>query len=397
MKDKAVSGKSCSQSFSVPFSYPVHFTKNLFDSDNSLLAGVLNRLGENRRHRALVYVDKGVALAHPSLCNRIAAYFEKYAQNLELSDSPQVIPGGEAVKENWDTVHRLIREIGEHRLDRQSYVIAIGGGAVLDAVGFAAAIIHRGLRLIRIPTTTLAQNDAGIGVKNSINELGQKNFIGTFAPPFAVLNDADFLTTLGFDQWIAGIAEAFKVAIIKDADFFDFLLHNAEAFRNRNLERMEESVYRCAVLHLDHIRSNGDPFEFGSARPLDFGHWAAHKLESMSGYTIGHGQAVSIGICMDAYSAIKQGLLKEMEMEQILEGLACSGLPIWHPLLEREGKDGFPEIADGIESFREHLGGQLTITLPYGIGNKTEVHHMDRGIVAESIEFLRKQQERFRF
>ncbi|MEZ4527723.1 MAG: iron-containing alcohol dehydrogenase [Desulfobacterales bacterium] len=228
MKDKAVSGTCCFQSFSVPFSYPVHFTRNLFDLDNPLLCAVLNRLEENRRHRAIVYADEGVSLAHPALGSRIAAYFENHAQSMELCSQPQVIPGGERIKENWDAVHRIIGEIGEQRLDRQSYVMAIGGGAVLDAVGFAAAIVHRGLRLIRVPTTTLAQNDAGIGVKNSINELGQKNFIGTFAPPFAVLNDADFLTTLDFDHWIAGIAEAFKVAIIKDADFFAFLLQNAE-------------------------------------------------------------------------------------------------------------------------------------------------------------------------
>ncbi len=391
MKDKAVSGKCCCQSFSVPFSYPVHFTRNLFDLNNPLLCDVLNRLAENRCHRAIVYADEGAVSAHPALGSRIAAYFEKHAQSMELCSQPQVIPGGERIKENWDAVHRIIKEIGEQRLDRQSYVIAIGGGAVLDAVGFAAAIVHRGLRLIRVPTTTLAQNDAGIGVKNSINELGQKNFIGTFAPPFAVLNDADFLTTLDFDHWIAGIAEAFKVAIIKDADFFAFLLQNAEEFRNRNLERMEESVYRCAVLHLDHIRSNGDPFEFGSARPLDFGHWAAHKLESMSGYRIGHGQAVAIGICMDAYAAMTQGLLDKTEMQQILEGFVRTGLPVWHPLLEREGKDGLPEISEGIESFREHLGGQLTLTLPKGIGNKIEVHDMDRKIVAESIRFLQKR------
>jgi len=396
MKNRDISGKCYCQSFSVPFSYPVHFTKNLFDPDNSLLAGVLNRLEENRRHRAIVYADEGVVLAHPDLISRICACFEKHAQSMELCTKPRVIPGGEAVKENWNTVHQLIQEIGAQHLDRQSYVLAIGGGAILDAVGFAAAIIHRGLRLIRVPTTTLAQNDAGIGVKNSINELGQKNFIGTFAPPFAVINDRAFLTTLGFDQWIAGIAEAFKVAIIKDAAFFDFLFHNAQAFRNRNPDLMEESVYRCAVLHLDHIRTNGDPFEFGSARPLDFGHWAAHKLESMSGYTIGHGQAVSIGICMDTYAAMKQGLADKTEMEQIVQGLACCGLPIWHPLLEREGKNGFPEIAEGIESFREHLGGQLTLTLPDGIGNKTEVHDMDTKIVAEAIAFLRKQQQLLR-
>ncbi|MEZ4527722.1 MAG: hypothetical protein R2941_17525 [Desulfobacterales bacterium] len=117
----------------------------------------------------------------------------------------------------------------------------------------------------------------------------------------------------------------------------------------------------------------------------------AHKLESMSGYSIGHGQAVAIGICMDAYAARKQDLLDKTEMEQILEGFVRTGLPIWHPLLERQGKDGHPEVLQGLASFQEHLGGQLTLTLPKGIGNKIEVHDMDRKTVAESIEFLQKR------
>ncbi|MEE4354968.1 MAG: 3-dehydroquinate synthase [Desulfococcaceae bacterium] len=390
MEKKAfLPGRSYEQSFAVPFAYPVHFQRDIFSADNPLLCNVLNRLHENRLHRAIVCVDEGVSDAHPDLISKIRAYFDRYAGKTELKASPLCIPGGEKAKQ-WDTVRGLIREIGEMHPDRQSYVIAAGGGAVLDAVGFAAALIHRGLRLIRIPTTTLAQNDAGIGVKNGINDLDQKNFIGTFAPPFAVLNDALFLRSLDFDHWIAGIAEAFKVALIKDADFFDYLLAHAADFRERALNLMEESVYRCAVLHLDHIRDNGDPFEFGSARPLDFGHWAAHKLESMSGYRVGHGQAVSIGICMDACAAKKKGLLSEKEVRQILKGFTDCGLPVWHPLLEKTGKGGEPEILEGIENFREHLGGQLTLTLPDGIGKKTEVHHMEEAYVKESIAFLRE-------
>mgnify|MGYP001039277363 CR=1 FL=1 len=381
--------RTCRQAISVPFDYPVCFTRDLFHLDNSLLADTLNRLGEDRRHRAAVYIDSGVAEAFPGLSADILKYFESRPKVLSLASPPRIIPGGEPAKDGWHQVHTIIEEVSRLHLDRQSFVIGVGGGAVLDMVGFAAAIIHRGLRLIRAPTTTLAQNDAGIGVKNGINDRGQKNAIGVFAPPFAVLNDYRFLSTLSFDQWIGGVAEAFKVAIIKDADFFEYLLDHAEGLRNRASGPMERTVHRCAELHLDHIRTHGDPFEFGSARPLDFGHWSAHKLESMSGYAIGHGQAVSVGICLDACVAMHRGLISGGELDRILNGFTACGLTTWNELLERKKTDGGLEVLDGIEEFREHLGGELTLTLPDGIGRKIEVHDMDPAAVEEGIAYLK--------
>ena len=377
------------QAISVPFEYPVCFTRDLFHLDNPLLADTMNRLKENRRHRAAVYIDSGVAEAFRGLSTDILSYFESRPKVLSLTTQPRIIPGGEPAKNGWHHIHTIIEEVSRLHLDRQSYVIGVGGGAVLDMVGFAAAIIHRGLRLIRVPTTTLAQNDAGIGVKNGINDRGQKNAIGVFAPPFAVLNDYRFLSTLSFDQWIGGVAEAFKVAIIKDAEFFEYLLEHAEGLRNRASGPMERTVHRCAELHLDHIRTHGDPFEFGSARPLDFGHWSAHKLESMSGYAIGHGQAVSVGICLDSYVAMRRGLISRGELDRILNGFTACGLTTWNELLERKKADGGLEILDGIEEFREHLGGELTLTLPDGIGRKIEVHDMDPATVEEGIAYLK--------
>ena len=124
------------------------------------------------------------------------------------------------------SVHRAIHEYG---IDRHAYVLAVGGGALLDMVGYAAATAHRGVRLVRVPTTVLSQNDSGIGVKNSVNAFGKKNFLGTFAPPFAVFNDFTFLTTLSDRDWRAGISEAIKVALLKDATFFAFLEEHATA------------------------------------------------------------------------------------------------------------------------------------------------------------------------
>ncbi|MFP4053617.1 MAG: 3-dehydroquinate synthase [Phycisphaerae bacterium] len=375
----------------VPFEYPVHFTRRVFHPRNDLLARTMDRLGEDRRHRALVYVDSGVAEATPTLLNQIKEYFHARPDDLELAAPPQTVPGGEEAKNAWDTVRDILWTAGNLHMDRQSYILAVGGGSVLDMVGFAASIIHRGLRLIRVPTTTLAQNDAGVGVKNGMNEHGQKNFVGTFAPPFAVLNDVDFLETLDQRDWIGGVAEAFKVATIRDAGFFEFLTRRARDLAGRDTETMAECVRRCAILHLEHIRTSGDPFEFGSARPLDFGHWAGHKLEILSGYRMGHGQAVAVGIALDAYYAMRQGLLNGDELTRLLTAMETCGLPTWSRLLDGRDAEGMPRVLEGLEQFREHLGGKLTVTLPDGIGRAIEVHHIDTGTVLDGITYLKQR------
>ncbi len=376
------------QSISVPFEYPVHFTHNLLAEGNELLVETLDRLGEHRQHRAIVYVDGGLASAQPQLIEQIKEYFHSHPRRLELTAPPVLLPGGEQAKTGWNTVRDIMWTLGNVHLDRQSFVVAFGGGAVLDMVGFATSLVHRGLRLVRVPSTTLAQDDAGVGVKNGMDEHGQKNFVGTFAPPFAVLNDLELLRTLSDRDWIGGVAEAFKVAIIKDAALFKDLTEMAPALRSRNQEAMENCVRRTAILHLEHIRLNGDPFEFGSARPLDFGHWAGHRLETLSEYSLGHGQSVSIGIALDSYYAMRQGLLSQQEFERILAALKSCGLPIWSDLLTKRTTDGTLEILAGLREFREHLGGALNVTLPDGIGGKVEVHEMNPLLVQEAIEHL---------
>ena len=382
------------QSIAVPFDYPVYFTRGVFDLRNSLLADALDRLGEGRIHRVAVFLDQGLVDAWPDLPERIDTFFSAGRERLILAGRPCRVPGGESCKDGWEPALATIRELAERRLDRQSFVVAAGGGAVLDMVGFAGSVVHRGIRMVRMPTTTLAQNDAGIGVKTGINAHGQKNFIGTFAPPFAVINDLDFLETLDSEHWIGGVAEAFKVGIIQDRDFFEFLREAAPALRNRASGPMERTVVRCAELHLDHIREGNDPFEFGSARPLDFGHWAAHKLEVMSRHRLGHGFAVAAGIALDSVYASFLGLLSSGERDRILDGFHAAGLPTWNDLMAARKADGTLEILGGLEDFREHLGGRLTVTLPDGIGKRVEVHEMDLGLLERGVAFLADREKR---
>jgi 3-dehydroquinate synthase len=382
------------QQFSVSFDYPVVFARDVLEPRSDVLADTLDRRGEKRRHRAMVCIDAGLADAQRDLARRVGEYFHARPTQIELAGPPLIVPGGEAAKQNFDAVRDVMFSAGNAHLDRQSFVIAIGGGSMLDMVGLAASLVHRGLRLVRMPSTVLAQNDAGIGVKNGMDEHGQKNFLGTFAPPFAVINDFSLLATLADRDWVGGIAEAFKVAIIKDADFFDWLCENAAALAARNTEAMEQLIRRCAVLHLDHIATNGDPFEMGSARPLDFGHWAGHRLEMMTGFALGHGQAVAVGIALDSWYAMRNGLIDAGEFDRIVDALRAARLPVWDDALGRRNGDGMLEILDGLAQFREHLGGRLCVTLPKGIGTRVEVNQVNPDYVEEAVDALRRLSRR---
>lgn len=382
--------KFLNQSITVTFEYPVVFTRDVFSAGNRILADTIMRGANGEPARVLVFVDEGVAASHAGLAGHIERYFRTCADEVELVDEARVVPGGERIKNEMDFVRDAIGFFMEGGLCRQSYVLAIGGGAVLDAVGFAAALFHRGLRLVRLPTTVLAQNDVGVGVKNAMNFAGGKNTVGTFNPPYAVINDFSFLPTLSDEHWINGVAEAFKVAIIRDAAFFEFLRGHAARFRAREQEPMEKLIVRCAELHLDHIRTSGDPFEYGRARPLDFGHWSAHRLETMSEYRISHGQAVATGIALDSCYARRQGWLADAELKAICEGLRACGFKLWRPELEKAGANGRLDVLQGLEDFRLHLGGRLHVTFPNGIGHKIEVSDVDTRCMAECVAELRR-------
>ncbi len=377
------------QRFQVPFQYPVHFTYGLFRPENPLLADVLRQDGNSVPRRIFFVIDSGVAAHHGQLEADITSYAKTYASLIRLAAAPLVMPGGEACKNDPALVEQIQQAVNDYGIDRHSYIAAVGGGAFLDMVGFAAAVSHRGVRLIRIPTTVLAQNDSGVGVKNSVNAFHKKNFLGTFAPPFAVLNDFSFLTTLNDRDWRSGISEAIKVALIKDAAFFDRIRHDAPALAARDMPAMQYLIYRCAQMHLDHI-AGGDPFEKGSSRPLDFGHWSAHKLEALTDYEIRHGEAVAIGMALDCVYANLAGMLGDNDLQIILDVLDALGFPLYTPALSDRTTSGELAIVQGLHEFREHLGGRLTIMLLEKIGKGVEVHQVNPQLVAEAIGVLEK-------
>jgi len=363
-------------SFTISHRYAVHFTRGAFDPSNSLVRDILSGLGSRR---ILVAVDGGLVSRNPDLQRAVATYLGGSG----IPCSVCVFPGGEAAKEGDAVVKRLYLAMESEKLCRHSCVAAIGGGAFLDVAGFAAATLHRGIPHLRFPGTLLAQADAGVGVKNGINFAGKKNLVGTFAPPRAVINDLDLLATLDARDLRAGLVEAVKVALIRDASFFDWIESSADLLRDGGPEEIAALARRCAALHVEQIATGGDPFELGSRRPLDFGHWAAHKIEQMSGFQLRHGEAVAVGIALDSvYSAIA-GDLSRADLERILELLQRLGLPLFTPELGRAD-----ELLRGLEEFREHLGGELCITLLRGIGRAHEVNAMDHAHIRAAIHEL---------
>ena len=247
------------QTFNIPYEYDISFTSSLFGRANTTLSDILKKKGTGKPVKAVVVIDEGVTAHHPLLVEEIASFFATQTSDLLLCAPPLLVLGGEATKTSLTEVEKVLYLINEAKVDRHAFIIAIGGGAVLDMVGFAAAIGHRGIGIVRVPTTVLAQNDSGVGVKNSINFFGKKNFLGTFAPPVAVINDRNFLLTLDDRHWRAGISEAIKVALIRERSFFTWIEANVNRLSSRDMDTMQYLIHRCAEMHTEHIGKGGDP------------------------------------------------------------------------------------------------------------------------------------------
>jgi len=372
--------------FQIPvvFKHRIVFTRNAFAPDNPELATLLR---EGGGRRACAFIEAAVAAAWPGLVEAVPAYLA----GLEVDFcGTAVLPGGEAAKADDAVVRQVWDWLDQAHIDRHSYVLAIGGGAFLDAVGFAAATAHRGVRLLRFPTTTLSQDDSGVGVKCAINGYGKKNWIGAFAVPFAVINDLAFLHTQHPATCRAGLIEAVKVALVKDPEFFAWIESHLAALAALDPAVIETCIERSALLHARHIANCGDAFESGSSRPLDFGHWAAHKLESLTAYQLPHAPAVSTGLALDTLFSVRSGLLAAAAGARILRVLDALQLAIYHPALEWTDPSGRRRVFAGLDEFREHLGGQLTVLLLQDLGVGVNVHHLDETLLGHCIDELRQ-------
>ncbi|HIH2762753.1 MAG TPA: 3-dehydroquinate synthase [Candidatus Azoamicus sp.] len=380
--------KTIKQSFQVKFNYKIIFTHDIFNVKNTNLIKILNITNKNKK-KIIIFIDKNIHKINKDINEKIQEFFKLNEKYLNLVCKPILITGGEKIKNHYTLVKYAYNLIDKYKICRQSYILAIGGGTLLDLIGFVASTAHRGIRLIRIPTTTLSQDDSGVGVKNGINFNNKKNFIGCFNTPYAVINDFSLLNSLKDENFLEGFSEAIKVSLIKNKKLFFTIKDNTNKILNRDKKITEKIIYECAKMHADHISKKGDPFELTSSRPLDFGHWSAHKIESLSKYKISHGKSVSIGIALDCTYSYLLKILKKNEWKNIITTLTKLKLPIYSEELSNTA-NAKHSIFNGLEEFREHLGGKLTITLIKNIGKKIETHHINKNVYTKSIKLLKK-------
>lgn len=378
----SISEDSYDVNFSVPQVLRLRFTRDCFGADWDQIAPWFR--SDAGPARVQVWIDHAVATANPTLIPNLNARIEEHPAQIELVSPIQCIEGGEQVKNDEEIVNRIFQSIDRDGLDRRSYVVVIGGGALLDAVGYAAAISHRGIRLVRFPTTTLAQADSGVGVKNAINAFGKKNWKGTFAVPWGVVNDQGLLAHLPDRDFLAGFSEAVKVSLLKSPSAFRFLCQHASDIAHRDWTAVMPAIRSSVLMHLHHVTHGGDPFEMQEARPLDYGHWSAHKLEQLTQYRLRHGEAVSIGVALDTiYSHLVLGLDRSDALNAV-QALVQLRLPIYSSYLETK------QIFDGLEEFRQHLGGRLTLTMIRSVGAPVSVHTVDLDAMSRAIGMLKE-------
>lgn len=290
-------------------SYPIYIGEKLLQ-EKALIQPFLSG------HRALIVTNETVEKIYlPTLKKGL----------LGIPHDIVILRDGEEYK-TLDSFKQIIDVLAEKQHHRDTTIIALGGGVVGDIAGFAAASYHRGVPFIQIPSTLLAQVDSSIGGKTGLNHPMGKNLIGAFHPPKAVFIDTETLTTLPDREFRAGLSEIIKVALIKNADFFAWLLENKEALVTRHKEAIAIAIHRACSIKANIVAE--DEREMGVRALLNFGHTFGHAIENALNYgTWRHGEAVAMGMVMACELSVRVGSLSKQTNEQVIQLLKDIGLP----------------------------------------------------------------------
>lgn len=322
--------------------------------------------------RAIVFADRDVWHRFGS---RLSVLFGSTYARVEVVP----IIGGEACK-YWQILHDVLERMAALQVSRRGDALyAIGGGSVLDLVGFSASIYRRGVPLTKIPTTVLAQVDAAIGLKNAINLDGSKNLIGSFAPPHSVLVDFAFLETLPARHWSNGMAEIIKVGLVCDAALVRDLAR-AGTQTALTADSPLRAVLRRAITSML-AQLNADPYEQCLRRAVDFGHWLSPQLE-MFDRDLLHGEAVAIDMAIALTVALGRRLLGAADWSFALDLLSSWGLPTTHRSINEV------LVADSLERTVRHRGGSQNIPLCVGLGRHVFVNDLCVSEVLDAHQLL---------
>jgi len=306
-------------------SYPIHVGPGLLERTELLVPRL-------RQKRVAVVTNETIA---PIYLDRLSAVLERAG----VSVVPVVLPDGEAYK-NWETLNIVFDTLLEHRCERRTTVLALGGGVVGDIAGFAAAVYQRGVPFVQIPTTLLAQVDSAVGGKTAINHPMGKNMIGAFYQPQVVVADTETLKTLPERELSAGLAEVIKYGLIRDPDFFDWLEKNMPCLLAKESEALAYAIERSCQNKAEIVAL--DEREDGARALLNFGHTFGHAIEAGTGYGSWlHGEAVAAGMVLAACLSQEMGRIGEADVSRIVSLLERARLPIAAPDL---GFDRYLEL-----------------------------------------------------
>jgi 3-dehydroquinate synthase len=284
------------------------------------------------------------------------------------------VPDGEEYK-SLDVAGGLYNELTAIYTERATPILALGGGVIGDLVGFVAATYLRGVPLIQMPTTLLAQVDSSIGGKVAVNHGQLKNKIGAFYQPWLVLSDTSVLKTLPSSEFANGMAEVIKSAVIQDKELFAFIEANNKKIMAQDEAALEEVVFRLAAIKARVVEQ--DEIDLGLRNILNFGHTVGHAIETASDFGVGHGQAVAMGMVAAGEIARRKGVFEEEELVRLKGVIRAAGLPVEIPKMDAK------KLIESMKHDKKIVGGRVRFVLPRTIGDVFITDEVDLSLVKE--------------
>lgn len=338
-------------------------------------AGLLGQAGS--RLKELGIGDRLVVITNPVVQELYGGELKNSLSADGFEVNILTVADGEEHK-SLDVAGGLYNQLTDVYAERATPVLALGGGVIGDLAGFVAATYLRGVPLVQIPTTLLAQVDSSIGGKVAVNHGRLKNKIGAFYQPRLVLSDTAALKTLPPAEFANGMAEVIKSAVIRDKDLFAFIEMNIDEIKKQESAVLEDVVFRSASIKARVVEQ--DETDLGLRNILNFGHTVGHAIETVSGFGVGHGQAVAMGMAAAGEIARRMGVFGESELVRLRSVIERFGLPVEMPKMNTE------KLMEAMQHDKKIVGGRVRFVLPRAIGDVFVTDEVDPPLVAEVLK-----------
>lgn len=307
----------------------------------------------------LGFRDKAVIITNPVVGKLFGYDLKGNLESRGIKTCILEVPDGEEQK-SLEWAGRLYNQMADFQAERMTPVLALGGGVIGDLAGFVAATYMRGIPLIQIPTTLLAQVDSSIGGKVAVNHGRLKNTVGTFYQPRVVITDISTLRTLPAEELTNGLAETIKYGIIRDKALFELIEKNMARIKQTDKRLLEEVIFRCAGIKAEVVEK--DEKDVGLRNILNFGHTVGHAIETVSDFKIKHGQGVAVGMLAASIISYSMGILADGEIDRIKSVIKTAGLPVDFPHLDVQ------KVMLAMEHDKKRVGGKMRFILLKSIG-----------------------------